>query len=196
MITAVDPRQDGNWAMTDWLHNLSLPVVWPRDPTPLGYVSLLTGALGMLFLGLAPAVQLLMILMLADFVLGMTAAVVEGLHGHPHGGLHSRAAWLGLIKKCSTLGIVFMFAVVQRYVPVILGGDWQIPFATGITGAYCVAELISILENANRAGVKVPAPLLALLHQLDRGVSPFTLGRNPEDKGVTYVFPAPTDDKK
>lgn len=121
------------------------------------------GALLGLWQGLPLMVAALLILMVLDIISGMLAALVTR-------DLRSRTAREGVVRKALTLIVVAAAAVVERYldVPVPVVGT----VTGGVAGMFCVAELLSITENAARAGVWIPAPLQDALAQLQRVAEP------------------------
>lgn len=118
-----------------------------------------SGALLGLWQGLPVMVAALLILMALDVISGMLAAFVARQLG-------SRTAREGIVRKAMTLIVVAAAAVVERYldVPVPVVGT----VTGGVAGMFCVAELVSIVENAGRAGVWIPGPLRDALAQLQR----------------------------
>ena len=103
--------------------------------------------------GLEMVVQALLILMAVDIATGMLAAWTEKT-------LSSRYGWRGItIKKMVTLLIVSAASCAEP----LLGGVDAGTFAAGF---YCATEFLSVIENAARAGVPVPAFLTKALAQL------------------------------
>lgn len=117
-------------------------------------------ALG-LWIGLAPVIQLLLLLMVADFATGVVAGGVNGQ-------LASVVSLRGMRKKVATLGYVGIASLLGHYVAVVPGlaellpsGD--VPLGHVAAGVFVVPELLSIVENLVHAGVNPPAFLAALL---------------------------------
>ena len=100
---------------------------------------------------LTPLVQLLIALMALDIVSGLLAA-------YSAQALSSTVSFRGMARKALTLVLVGTAAVLQRQL--------QVPLADAVAGFYAASELISITENAARAGLPVPAALQAALAKL------------------------------
>lgn len=89
--------------------------------------------------------------MCADYCCGMIVAGV--FHKSPNsagGGLESRAGWQGLCRKVGTLLMVLLAVRVDA----ILGSQM---LRDAVVIAYCVNELLSIVENLGLMGVPIPA---------------------------------------
>ena len=83
----------------------------------------------------------------------------------PHGGLASGAAFRGLMKKALILIVVLLAALLDQAVSI--GAGVSVGAVTGATCLWFIAgEGISILENAVRMGVKVPAALTRALESM------------------------------
>lgn len=95
--------------------------------------SFIVGAMGWAFPTLA-------VLMMADFVTGITA-------GAPTEGLSSKKGSRGFVKKVHVLIIVGVVYFLEKQ---IFGTQH---LGDGVTIAYIVIEFISITENAGRIGV-------------------------------------------
>lgn len=101
------------------------------------------GALSYLFGGWSILLQVLCMLVIADYVTGLIASGVEGK-------LSSKVGFKGIFKKV----MLFVIVVVAHYVDVVMHTDSAIRDAACLF--YISNELLSILENAGRAGVPVP----------------------------------------
>lgn len=103
------------------------------------------------WVGVAPAIQLLFVLMGIDILTGL-------LSGRKNGGIRSSIAYLGLRKKTLIIILVYTAAFVEYYaktqVPILT--DYNIPAATAVTLAFCLYEGLSILENVIKGGVPIP----------------------------------------
>ena len=92
----------------------------------------------------------MLVFMLVDYASGLIVAGV--FHVSPkseNGALESRAGWKGLIRKCMTLLAVLIGARLD-----ILLGTAYIKDALVI--AFCVNELLSIIENWGLMGLPMP----------------------------------------
>ena len=102
------------------------------------------------FGGWSAALSTLLIFMAIDYMSGLIVAGV--FHTSPksdNGTLESRAGWKGLIRKCMTLLAVLIGARLD-----ILLGTAYIKDALVI--AFCVNELLSIIENWGLMGLPMP----------------------------------------
>ena len=108
------------------------------------------GIVASAFGGWSAALTTLLIFMGIDYVSGLIVAGV--FHASPkseNGALESRAGWKGLIRKCMTLLAVLIGARLD-----ILLGTAYIKDAMVI--AFCVNELLSIIENWGLMGLPMP----------------------------------------
>jgi toxin secretion/phage lysis holin len=91
-------------------------------------------------------------LMLLDFATGLIA-------GYKMQNLNSKRAFKGLRKKLLILVILCGASLMHRLVP-------NLGFRTLVGIFYCATELLSITENAAKAGVPIPKKLKKALEQL------------------------------
>ena len=102
------------------------------------------------FGGWSAALTTLLVFMMVDYASGLIVAGV--FHVSPkseNGALESRAGWKGLIRKCMTL------------LAVLIGARLDILLATAyikdaMVIAFCVNELLSIIENWGLMGLPMP----------------------------------------
>lgn len=107
--------------------------------------------------GRAPALlQLLLIFMAADIVSGIIAGAREK-------DLSSDTAYFGIRKKAVMLVLVLAVAALQIYAREYVG---DVPVTNFLAGFFSWYEFNSILENAVRAGVPIPAWLREVLSRL------------------------------
>lgn len=89
----------------------------------------------------------LIILMVIDFVTGLLLAILWGKSNKSETGkLSSKACWQGIVKKICTLLLV----IVAHEADVLLCMDYV---RNAAVVAFCVAEIISICENAGEMGI-------------------------------------------
>jgi toxin secretion/phage lysis holin len=113
------------------------------------------------FGGLDMLLQTLLLFMAVDLISGVVSAVVFKCSDKTETGrLSSRAGFKGLIKK----GCCLMLIVVAVHLDVLLNTNSITRDAVII--AFCLNELISILENMGSMGIKMPAPLINALELL------------------------------
>lgn len=96
------------------------------------------------------ALQTLVMFIVIDYVTGMYVAGI--LHKSPKtksGGLSSEKGFHGIIKKIMLL----VFVAIMYRLDLFFNIDY---LRNGTIVAYCVNELISIIENAGLMGVYVP----------------------------------------
>lgn len=111
---------------------------------------LIGGIVAALFGGWPWVLTALVILMGLDYVSGLVVAGV--FHNSPksqNGGLESHAGLKGLIRKIFVLVLV----AVAHLIDSLLGTPF---FRDAAAIAFCVNEVISILENAGLMGIKIP----------------------------------------
>lgn len=105
-----------------------------------------TGAFG----GWSAALSTLLVFMGIDYLSGLVAAGV--FHVSPKsadGTLESRAGWKGLLRKCMTLLAVLIGARLDLLLGVVYIRDAMVI-------AFCLNELLSIIENMGLMGVPMP----------------------------------------
>lgn len=142
-------------------------------------IAVALAALGTYLQQLAVPMAVLFLVMLMDYLSGMSAAVKTGT-------LDSRIGIFGILKKVCYLLIVAV-GMVLDYLIHILGGE----FGLSLQGTYFVGlvviiwliinECISILENTAKMGVPVPPFIEPLLHKLKRHSESMT-GEVTEEK--------------
>jgi len=94
------------------------------------------------------SLEFLSLLVLADFVSGLIASIVEaGLD--VQGGLSSRKGFKGLSKK----GLMFLIIIIAHRADIVLEKDFLM---FGAIWFYISNELISITENYGRIGFPLP----------------------------------------
>lgn len=120
------------------------------------------GAAASFLTGVPPVLWVLVAVMSLDYVTGLLCGWTGVSDKTPHGGLDSGAAFKGLMKKALILIVVLLAALLDQAVSMGAGAPFD-----AVTGATCLwfiaGEGISILENAVRMGVRVPAVLTRAL---------------------------------
>lgn len=112
------------------------------------------------FGGWSAAIAVLLVCMAIDYITGLVVAGV--FHASPkskNGGLESKAGWKGLIRKVVTLMIV----VIAHLIDKLLGANY---LRDCVVIAFCLNEIISIIENAGLMGVKIPKALIRAIDVL------------------------------
>lgn len=116
-----------------------------------GVVGVIGGAIASAFGGFDKGLQILILLMGADYITGLIVAGI--FHASPKtadGTLESYAGWKGLCRKGMTLLVVLIAAQLDGYLGSSFARDTVII-------AYIVNELVSLIENAGLMGVPIPA---------------------------------------
>lgn len=125
-------------------------------------LSAAVGAVAAFFTGLPAIVWVLVAVMTLDYVTGLICGWMGVSPKTETGGLSSRAAFKGLMKKVVILIVVGLAALVDMAIANTAGIEM-----VAVTGACCLwfvaSEGLSIVENAAAMGVKIPAPLKAAL---------------------------------
>jgi len=105
-----------------------------------GVVSMMVGLVGLFM-------TILIGLMVIDFITGVFAAMYKE-------GLRSSKGIKGLIKK---IYIILLLGAVFLIEMAVLKSNGVI--TDGISAAFCVMEFVSIVENGDKMGVKIPQRL-------------------------------------
>lgn len=109
------------------------------------------GVIAFLFGAWSTMLNILVALMVIDYLSGMAAASING-------ELKSRVGLVGIARK------VFIFAMVavSHLVDILLiENKIEVGYLamSVVISAYCINEVLSIIENAGKMGVYVPEPL-------------------------------------
>ncbi|HJC23190.1 MAG TPA: phage holin family protein [Candidatus Eisenbergiella merdavium] len=119
---------------------------------------------------IGPAIGLLVILMVVDYISGMLASKKEAIEhpGDSSFGWSSRKSILGIYKKIGYVLTIFA-AVCTDYLIFRLLEEIGVTYQTNtlfgllVTIWFIINELLSLLENAGRMGVKLPESLKKVL---------------------------------
>lgn len=103
-------------------------------------------AASFLFGGWSSLLTILLAFVIIDYVTGVVAAGVEGK-------LNSNVGFKGIIKKV----MIFVIVAVAHLIDTAIGQNHI--FRDAVIFFYLANELLSILENAGRAGLPVPEVL-------------------------------------
>jgi len=122
------------------------------------------GIIAQLIGGYDQLLRALIVFMAVDFITGwLAAAVFKSSKKSETGRLSSAAGFRGLIKK----GCILLMIVVAVHLDALLGTGSLTRNATII--AFSLNELLSILENMDCMGIKLPEALTSALELLGRG---------------------------
>lgn len=131
--------------------------------TVLSVTGLATSVISRFFGGFDMLLQTLLLLMAVDIVSGIISAVVFKCSVKTETGrLSSKASVQGFFKK----GCCLMLIVIAVHLDALLGTNSLTRDAVII--AFCLNELISILENMGSMGIKLPAPIMNALEMLGK----------------------------
>ena len=110
------------------------------------------GGIAALFGGWDSALVTLIIFMGIDFATGMITGAMGKSEHSKTGKLNSKAGWYGLAKKCSIL----MLIIVAVRLDILLNTNYV---RDAVCIAFCVNELLSIVENTSLMGIPYPEPI-------------------------------------
>lgn len=120
------------------------------------------GAIASFFCGLPPILWVLIAVMSIDYITGIICALMGKSLKTETGGLSSRTAFQGLMKKSLIILVVLLAALLDKAVTMGTGATFE-----AVSGATCLwfiaSEGFSILENVASMGVPVPKILLQAL---------------------------------
>lgn len=116
------------------------------------------GAVIAMLAGVPPVMWVLIGVMTIDYVTGLVCGVMGVSPKTESGGLSSRAALTGLLRKGMILLVVLLAALLDMAVRANAGVEFS-----AVTGATCLwfiaSEGVSILENAAAMGLPIPKVL-------------------------------------
>lgn len=145
-----------------------------RKSILIGIVAFVGDKLGVIYLALI----LFILLMFLDYISGMLAAKKEAIE-HPDNiryGWNSKKGVIGIYKKVGYMLTVFV-AISTDYVIFRFLDEIGINYKTNtlfgllVLVWFILNELISILENVGRMGVKLPEFLVKTLTELKKSVN-------------------------
>ena len=117
------------------------------------WLKVLAATVAMVWVGLHPLYQALVVLIVADVVTGVLASLATGTK------LSSDVSYRGIAKKVMKVLMVGVAAYLEPHA----GG---VPLGPVVAGYWCADELLSIVENYGRAGLPVPKVLRDVLEKL------------------------------
>ena len=127
-----------------------------------GAVTAAGGFLSWLFGGWSTVLAVLLACLALDYVTGLIVAGI--FHKSPktaNGGLESRAGWKGLLRKVATL----LMVALAHFVDVLVG---TVYIRDAVVMAFCVNEMLSLLENFGLMGLPIPKALANAVELLRR----------------------------
>jgi len=111
------------------------------------------GGLGGFFAGLHPVFYTLLVLMLLDIATGFLAGYITRK-------LNSDVSWRGMAKKAMMLLVVAAASIMAQ------AWEFDVPLGAIVAGFYCIHELLSISENAIRAGLPLPKQFVDAIEKI------------------------------
>ena len=120
--------------------------------TPADAIKAVLAGAAVFWANTPPLLQLLLMLMAIDMATGLLAGVYNR-------ELDSSVTFRGVCKKAIVLFVVMAGAALQCNI--------NLPVADAIAGFYAAGEVLSIAENAARAGLPVPDALRDVLIKLN-----------------------------
>lgn len=125
-------------------------------------VAAAAGAVASFFCGLPPIIWILLAVITLDYVTGIICGIMGKSPKTENGGLSSKEAFQGILRKALILFVVLLAALLDRSVS--LSADIEFAAVRGATCLWFIAsEGMSILENAAAMGVPIPKLLLNML---------------------------------
>ena len=120
------------------------------------------GAIASFFTGLPPIIWVLIAVMSIDYLTGIICGLMGKSPNTENGGVSSKMAFRGLLKKAMILLVVLLAALLDKAVSMGTGVSFE-----AVAGATCLwfiaSEGMSVLENAAAMGVPIPKILLQAL---------------------------------
>lgn len=131
-------------------------------------VAAAAGAIMSFFTGIPIIMWVLIAMMTIDYITGLITGAMGVSNKTEGGGLSSRAAFEGILRKVMIVFVVLLAVLLDLAVQNSAGVSFS-----AVTGATCLwfiaSEGVSILENAAEMGVPIPSVLLAALEILKKG---------------------------
>lgn len=125
-------------------------------------IAAIGGAIASFFTGLPPIIWVLIAVMSIDYITGILCALMGKSPNTETGGLSSKMAFKGLLKKALIILVVLLAALLDKAVSMGTGVTFE-----AVAGATCLwfiaSEGFSILENAAAMGIPIPKILLQAL---------------------------------
>lgn len=133
------------------------------------------GAVASFFTGLPPIIWVLIAVMSIDYITGIICGLMGKSPNTENGGVSSKMAFRGLLKKALIILVVLLAALLDKAVSMGTGVSFE-----AVAGATCLwfiaSEGFSILENAAAMGIPIPKVLMQALEIMRKK------GEVPEEK--------------
>ena len=124
-------------------------------------IAAVAGGIAGLYGGWTAALTILAVMMAVDYLTGILVAIAGRSPKTEHGGLSSKAGFIGLARK----GFIMIIVLVATLLDQAIGNTAMI-FQTAATFYYIANEGLSILENADLMGVPFPTFIRERLEDL------------------------------
>ena len=135
------------------------------------------GAIVSFFTGLPPIIWVLIAVMSIDYATGIICGLMGKSPNTETGGVSSKMAFKGLLKKALIILVVLLAALLDKAVSMGTGATFE-----AVAGATCLwfiaSEGFSILENAAAMGIPIPKILMQALEIMRQKGDP--AGEKPE----------------
>lgn len=119
-------------------------------------IAALAGGIAGMYVRMPITIQLLMLLMVLDYISGIGVAITGKSPKTPTGALNSKTGFMGLARKAMILIVVLLASILDMLID-------SAACTSAVTLFYTVNEALSILENAVLLGVPVPSRLIQVL---------------------------------
>ena len=118
----------------------------------------IAGAVAAFFVGLPPIIWILLAVITIDYLTGILCGLMGKSPNTENGGVSSKTAFKGLLKKALILLVVLLSALLDKAVSMEAGIDFRT--VAGFTCLWFIAsEGFSIIENAAAMGIPIPGVL-------------------------------------
>ena len=137
------------------------------------------GAIASFFTGLPAIIWVLIAVMSIDYATGIICGLMGKSPNTENGGVSSKMAFRGLLKKALIILVVLLAALLDKAVSMGTGATFE-----AVAGATCLwfiaSEGFSILENVASMGIPVPKILLQALEIMRQKGNPEKEKEGPE----------------
>lgn len=139
------------------------------------------GAIASFFTGLPPIIWILLAVMSIDYMTGILCGLMGKSPNTENGGVSSKMAFKGLLKKMLIILVVLLAALLDK--AVALNAGVQFEAVAGFTALWFIAsEGFSILENAAAMGIPIPGILKQALEIMRKKGQPEEKAPKAEQK--------------
>ena len=135
------------------------------------YLAAMGGAIASFFCGLPPIMWVLIAVMSIDYLTGILCGLMGKSPNTETGGISSKTAFKGLLKKAMIILVVLLAALLDKAVSLGTGAAFE-----AVAGATCLgfiaSEGFSSIENVASMGVPIPQILKQALEILRKKADP------------------------